>query len=145
MLMRRGKRSRQTSGRFLRGGDAELRAHRLDEHRHEVRGEDDPEQQVAVPRAGGHVRGEVARVDVRDRGDERRAEERPDAAEPAPFAGERRLRGREHTRLAREDVVERMLRSRAVVLARARHLSQPLVGSSHAATVRRANGVRPGA
>ena len=144
MLTRRGKRSRHL-GQVLAGGDAELGAHRLDEHRHQVRGDHDPEQQVAVPRAGRHVGREVAGVDVGDGGDEGRAEERPDAAQPPPAPGQRLLRGREHAP-RREDVVERMLRSRAVVLARARHVSQPLLGASHAATVRRASrggGIRP--
>src|SRR3712207_7176875 len=63
-------------------------------------------QHVAEFRAAGDVRGEVARIDVRDRRDERRAEERQDAAEaaagpqPLQLAGRRRRdRGRseEHT------------------------------------------------
>ena len=41
--------------------DAELRAHRLDQHRHQVRDEDDPEEQVAELGAGRHVGREVAR------------------------------------------------------------------------------------
>ena len=104
----RGKRSRHTSGRFMPGRDPDLRAHRLDEHRHQVRREDDPQQQVAELRAGRHVRREVARVDVRDARDEGGAEERPEPAEPAPLARERLLRRLEDARLARQDVVERM-------------------------------------
>ena len=73
-------------GEVVAGGDAELRAHRLDQHRHQVRDEDDPQQQVAVLRARGDVGGEVARVDVGDRGDEGRPEERPQAAQAAAGA-----------------------------------------------------------
>ena len=87
-------------GEVVAGGDAELRAHRLDQHRHQVRGQDDPEQQVAVLGARGDVGGEVARVDVGDRGDERRAEERPQPAQaPAPL-GQRALRRLQHLLLA---------------------------------------------
>ena len=60
-------------GQVQPGGDAELGAHRLDEHRHQVRHDDDPQQQVAERRAAGHVGREVARVDVGHGGDERRA------------------------------------------------------------------------
>ena len=77
----------------LAGRDAELRAHRLDEHRHEVRGEDDPEQEVAELRPGSHVRREVPRVDVGDGCDEGGAEEGPEAAHPAAPARERLLCG----------------------------------------------------
>ena len=59
--------------------DPELRRQRLDQHREQVRGDDHPDQPVAELRAAGDVGGEVARVDVRDAGDERRAEERQDA------------------------------------------------------------------
>ena len=74
--MRRENRSRQTSGEVLARGDAELRRERLDEHRHQVRGDDHPDERVAELRAAGDVRREVARVDVGDGGDERRPEER---------------------------------------------------------------------
>ena len=67
-------------GQVHPGGDPELRAHRLDQHRHQVGHEDHPQEQVAELRAAGHVRREVARVDVRDRGDEGRPEERPQSA-----------------------------------------------------------------
>ncbi len=62
------------------GRDAELRRERLHEHRHQVRGEDDPQKEVAVLGAAGDVRREVAGVDVGNRGDERRPEERPETA-----------------------------------------------------------------
>ena len=78
-------------GEVVAGGDAELRAHRLDQHRHQVRGQDDPEQQVAVLGARGDVGGEVARVDVGDRGDEGRAEERPQPAQTPAALGQRAL------------------------------------------------------
>src|SRR5918911_1030697 len=69
------------------GGDPELRGERLDEHRHQVRGDDHPEQRVAVLRAAGDVGGEVARVDVGDAGDEGWPEEGPDP-EAAPLAAQ---------------------------------------------------------
>ena len=47
----------------------------LDQDGHRVRRDEHPEQQVAVPRAGGEVRGDVARVDVGDGRDERGAEQ----------------------------------------------------------------------
>ena len=65
------------------GGDADLRRQVLDQHRHQIRGEHDPQQQIAEPGAAGDVRGEVARVDVGDRRDERRAEHRQRRAQPA--------------------------------------------------------------
>ena len=80
-------------GEVQPGGDAELRAHRLDDHRHDVRHEDDPQQHVAVPRTARHVGGEVAGVDVGDRGDEVRAEEGPDAVKAAGMAVERAAGG----------------------------------------------------
>ena len=58
------------------GRDAELRGQRLDEHRHQVRGDDHPHERVAELRAARDVRGEVAGVDVGDARDERRPEER---------------------------------------------------------------------
>ncbi len=91
-------------GQVHAGGDAELRAQRLDQHRHQVRGDDHPEQQVAELGAGGEVRGEVAGVDVGDGGDERRAEERPERAQAAPLAAERALSRLEDASLAGEDV-----------------------------------------
>ena len=63
-------------GQVPPGGDADLRRQVLDQHRHQVGREDHPQQQVAVLGAAGDVGGEVARVDVGDRGDERRAEQR---------------------------------------------------------------------
>ena len=62
-------------GEVPAGRDPELRGERLDEHRHQVRGDDHPDERVAVPRAARDVRREVARVDVGDGRDERRAEE----------------------------------------------------------------------
>ena len=77
-------------GEVAARGDPELRRERLDEHRHQVRDDDHPEQRVAVLRAARDVRGEVAGVDVGDRRDERGAEEgrKPEARGAAedPFA-----------------------------------------------------------
>ena len=94
-------------GEVQPAGDAELGGERLDEHRHEAGGDDDPDQEVAELRAGGDVRREVAGVDVGDGGDEARAEEGPEGAKPAALAGERGLRGAEGRGLAGEDVGRR--------------------------------------
>ena len=51
----------------------------LDQHRHQVRGDDHPDQRVAELGAAGDVGREVARIDVRHAGDECRPEERQDA------------------------------------------------------------------
>ena len=74
-------------GQVLAGRDADLRREVLDQHRHEVRGEQHPQQQVAELGAAGDVRGEVAGVDVRDARDERRAEHGDRAAQPSAGAG----------------------------------------------------------
>ena len=63
-------------GQVAAGRDADLGRQVLDQHRHQVRGEDHPQQQVAVLGAAGDVGGEVAGVDVGDAGDEGRAEQR---------------------------------------------------------------------
>ena len=62
-------------GQVAAGGDPELRRERLDQHRHQVRGEDHPAERVAELRAAGDVGREVAGVDVGDAGDEGGAEE----------------------------------------------------------------------
>ena len=67
-------------------GEPRLRRQVLHEHRHEVGHDDDPDEQVAELRAGREVRREVAGVDVRDGGHERRAEQREAAADRAPRA-----------------------------------------------------------
>ena len=85
-LALRGKCSRHSSGRLLARRDADLRREVLDQHRHQVRRDDHPQQQVAVLGAAGDVRREVAGVDVRDAGDERRAQQRQDRAQPAARA-----------------------------------------------------------
>ena len=64
-------------------GDAELGGERLDEHRHQVAGDDHPQQRVAELRAALDVGGEVAGVHVGDAGDEGRPEERQQPGEHA--------------------------------------------------------------
>ena len=59
------------------GDDAQLGGEVLDEHRHGIGPEQDPEQAIAELRAAEDVGGEVAGVDVGDRGDESGAEVRP--------------------------------------------------------------------
>ena len=92
----RGSAARHSSGRLRPGGDADLGRQVLHEHRHQVRGDDHPDEQEAVLRAAGDVRGEVARVDVGDCGDEGGAEhgeaaaERPAGADRAQRADLRR-------------------------------------------------------
>ena len=93
-------------GQAAAGRDAELGAHRLDQHRHQVGGQDDPQQHVAELRAPGHVGGEVAGVDVRDRRDEGRAQKRQDRAQPPTLAVERALGRPEDPRLARQRVLD---------------------------------------
>ena len=61
-------------GQVAVGDDAELRRQVLDQHRHHVREQHHPQEQVAELGAALDVGGEVARVDVGDRGHERRAE-----------------------------------------------------------------------
>ena len=56
------------------GDDPQLCREVLDQHRHHVRHQHDPKQQVAELRATFDVRGEVTRIDVGDRSDERRAQ-----------------------------------------------------------------------
>ena len=62
-------------GQAPAGDQAELARQVLDEDRHQVGGDDHPDEGVAEARAGRDVGREVARVDVRDRGDEAGAEE----------------------------------------------------------------------
>ena len=78
--------SRQSSGQVLAGRDAGLRAQVLDEHRHQVRGDDHPHEHVAVLGAARDVGGEVAGVDVGDGGDEGGAEQRERALDAAAVA-----------------------------------------------------------
>ena len=77
-MARRGSCSRADLRQVPAGRDAELGRQRLDQHREQVRGDDHPDQAVAEARAAGDIGREVARVDVRDTGDERRPEERQD-------------------------------------------------------------------
>jgi hypothetical protein len=63
------------------GRDADLRRQVLDQHRHQVGPEQDPQQHVPVLAAARDVGGEVARVDVGDAGDERRAQQRQPPAD----------------------------------------------------------------
>src|SRR5207244_4105207 len=53
--------------------DARLRGEVLDQHRHEVRGKHNPQQEIAELRSAGDVRREVAGVDVGHARDEGRA------------------------------------------------------------------------
>jgi hypothetical protein len=71
----RGKWLAAQLGQVAPGGDADLGREVLDQHRHQVGAEQDPQQQVAVLRAAGDVRREVAGVDVGDARDEGRAEQ----------------------------------------------------------------------
>ena len=93
-------------GQVLAGRDPELRGQRLDDHRHQVRGEHDPEERVAELRPRRDVRREVARVDVGDRRDERRPEERRQRRHPAPPPGERALGRLEYAGLSRKRVLD---------------------------------------
>jgi len=55
-------------GEVLAGDDAELGGERLEQHRHEIGQHDDPEQAIAVARAGLDIGREIARIDIGDRG-----------------------------------------------------------------------------
>jgi hypothetical protein len=66
-------------GQVAPGRHAHLRRQVLDEHRDEIRREDHPEQQVAELRSAADVRREVAGIDVGDRRDERRSQQRQPA------------------------------------------------------------------
>ena len=65
------------------GDDPELRRQVLDQHRHRVGEHHDPQQQEAELGATLEVGGEVARIHIGDRGDERRAEHRQGGAKVA--------------------------------------------------------------
>ena len=73
------------------GRDPELRRQRLDQHRHQVRGDDHPEEREAELRAARDVRREVARVHVGHAGDEGRARGRGGAASATRPGGRVRL------------------------------------------------------
>ena len=64
-------------GQRATGDEAELGRQVLHQSGHHVGQHDDPDQQEAVLGAGADVGGDVARVDVGDRGDECRPEEQP--------------------------------------------------------------------
>jgi len=66
------------------GDDTQLGGQVLHHHRHQVRGKDDPQQQVAVLRPALDVGGEVPGIDVGHRRHERRAEHGQPAADPSP-------------------------------------------------------------
>jgi hypothetical protein len=93
-------------GQVPAGGDAELGRLRLHQHRDQVGGEHDPEQQVAELGAAGDVGGEVAGVDVGDGGDEGRAEERPEPADAVVVAVERAARRLGDPGLTRKDALD---------------------------------------
>ena len=116
-------------GEVAAGGDAELGRLRLDQHRDEVGGQDDPEQQVAELGAAGDVGGEVAGVDVGDRGDEGRPEERPEPTEATRVAVERGPRGDRDGGLAGQGAGGGM--TLVGRLERLLHRAQPLVGRVH--------------
>ena len=63
----------------------QLRRQVLHQAGHRVGHHDDPDQQEAELGAGADIGGDVARVDVGDRGDERRTEQNP--ARPQPHVG----------------------------------------------------------
>ena len=81
-------------GQRASGDEAELGRQVLHQARHHVGDQDDPHQEEAVLRARADVGGDVAGVDVGDRGHERGPEQHHDGAlrhlgvrdrQPAPF------------------------------------------------------------
>ena len=77
----------------LAGDDAELGGQALEQHRDDVGEQHDPEQAVAVFRAGLDVGGEITRVHIGDRGDDRRAGKGQRGAQPAALARQHLARG----------------------------------------------------
>ena len=98
----RGKRSRHTSARLTPVAMPSFALIDWMSIAIRLAAEDDPQQHVAELRAAGHVGREVAGVDVRDRGDEGRTEEREQRAQAAPLAVERALGRPQDALLARE-------------------------------------------
>ena len=74
-------------GEIAPGDDAELGRQRLEQHRDRIGHQHDPQQRVAVFRAGLDVGGEIAGVHIGDRGDHRRPGEQQ-RAEPPRLAGQ---------------------------------------------------------
>ncbi len=79
--------ARHCSARFLPVAMPSLADRDLDQHGHQVAGDDDPQQGVAELGSARDVGGEIARVDVGYTGDKGRAQEREDAGQAAFFAG----------------------------------------------------------
>ncbi len=73
------------------GRDPQLRRQHLDQHRHQVRGDDHPQERETELRAARDVGREVARVYVGDAGDEGRTEERKQAKLAARVAAQHPL------------------------------------------------------
>ena len=92
-------------GEVLSGRDPELRGKRLDEHRHQVRREHDPEERVAKLRPRCDVRCEVARIDIGDGRDEGGAEEGQERAKSAALPRKGTLGRGEHTSFAGQRVL----------------------------------------
>ena len=65
----------EQGGQGLSGDEAELGGEVLDDHREDVRGHENPHEQVPVTRARGDVGGDVSGVDVGHGRDEGGAEE----------------------------------------------------------------------
>ena len=84
---------------------SELGGERLEQHRHDI-GDDDPQQLVAMGRAGGDVGRKIAGVEIGDRGDERRPGERQQARE--------RRAGRPRAAEERPGAVEDEVRTRGI-------------------------------
>ena len=75
------------------GDDPQFGGERLKQHGHEVGEQNDPQQQVAELRPALDVGGEVARVHVSDRGDNRGSGERQESAQAAPPSRQRLAAG----------------------------------------------------
>ena len=74
------------------GRDAELRAHALNEHRHQVRDHHDPDELVAILRAARDVRGKVSWIDIRDRRDKSGTQKWCEGLQSATLSTQRPLR-----------------------------------------------------
>ena len=79
--------------KVLAGDDAELGGQALEQHGDDVGEQHDPEQAIAVFGAGLDVGGEIARVHIGDRGDDRRAGKRQRGAQAPALARQHLARG----------------------------------------------------
>ena len=79
-------------GQVASGRDSQFGRETLNQHRHQVAGDDDPDQHVAELGAALNVGGEIAWINVGDAGDKGWPEKGPEAAKPGEVLIEERIR-----------------------------------------------------